>query len=219
MKIVSAPTYGSKCAAAAITTNAPDSSVLGDASMVDMDSFNYSWENNGADVWFRMQVLFPSGANPSYPGKFTLNPAGSGWNMFMTWHNPPCSSCPGSYLSPFVGVRNNGNGSGSFLFRLVGGDAMNPSFLYLNGPAMSYDHWYDVLVHIKWSPDPSIGYAEWFVDGQRVSGALFPTLYRMPDGRISGVLFQGGHYRGTVSWTDTLYIDGVKVGPTQSSVQ
>jgi hypothetical protein len=215
VSVVGTPTSGpaSRHAAKAETTNAPDSSNGGDASYVETGSFGLPWENDGADAWFGMAVLLPSGANPAFPGKFTSSPS-SGWNMFMEWHISP--GVGGS--SPYVGVRNS-NGAPRLVLRLVGGPEANPQTQWVDDPTpLQYDHWYDISVRMKWSPNPAIGYAEWWVDGVRKFADSFPTLYSRNDGTASSVMFDAGHYRGTQAWTDTVYFDGVRVGPTRSSV-
>ena len=215
VSVVSRPTRNgsSRFAAKAETTDVPDSSVGGDASYVETGSFGLPWENDGGDAWFSMSVLLPSGSNPSYPGKFTPSPS-SGWNMFMEWHISP--GVAGS--SPYVGVRNSG-GAPRLVMRLVGGPEGSPDTRWIDDPAaLQFDHWYDIQVHMRWSPDPSVGYAEWWVDGTRLFAGSFATLYRRSGGGASSVMFDAGHYRGTQSWTDTVYFDGVKVGPTRSSV-
>jgi hypothetical protein len=215
MNVVATPTSGrtSRYAARADTTNAPDSSTGGDASYVETGSFDLPWENDGTDAWFGMAVLLPSGTNPAFPGKFTPSPS-SGWNMFMEWHISP--GVGGS--SPYVGVRNS-NGAPRLVLRLVGGPEANPQTQWVDDSApLQYDHWYSIDVRMKWSPNPTIGYAEWWVDGVRKFAGSFPTLYSRNDGTASSVMFDAGHYRGTQSWTDTVYFDGVRVGPTRSSV-
>jgi Polysaccharide lyase len=215
VSVVSAPTSSanSRHAAKAETTDAPDSSTTGDASYVETGSFNLPWENEGSDAWFSMAVLLPSGSNPAYPGTFTPSPS-SGWNMFMEWHVSP--GVGGS--SPYVGVRNSA-GAPRLVFRLAGGAVGNPQMRWVDDPVpLQFDHWYEIAVRMKWSPDPAVGYAEWWVDGVRKFAGSFPTLYSRNDGTASNVMFDAGHYRGTQSWTDTVYFDGVRVGPTRSSV-
>jgi hypothetical protein len=35
--------------------------------------------------------------------------------------------------------------------------------------AVKKDHWYDILLHVKWSTDPNVGFMEMWVDGTKVS--------------------------------------------------
>jgi len=198
----------------AVTTNGPDSSTGGDASYLETNSFGLPWENDGADAWFHIQVLLPSGHDLAYPGTFTPNPTSSGWNMFMEWHVSPGDGP----ASPYVGLWNDGNGTARLLLRLAGGNPHAAKMVWIKDPvAVRYDHWYDIAVRMKWSPDPNVGYVEWWVDGTQKFAGSFPTLYRRPNGSASSVLLDVGHYRGTQPWIDTVYFDGVRVGPTAAS--
>lgn len=211
--LVRRPTFSSssRFALRCQTTDVPDSSVSGDACIVQPNSDDLPWANDGGDAWFRAQVLFPSGRHAAYPGMFTLSPPG-GWNVIMQWHNSPCEACPPSYLSPTVSVGRDARGRPALRFRMVGGNAAQPTYTYAMHPTpLRRDRWYDVVVHIRWSPDPGRGLAEWFVDGRRLLSKPLATLFRLPDGSISRTTFGVGHYRLTVPWTDTVYIDGVTV--------
>ena len=215
--VVRAPTFGpaSRYALRCDTTDVPDSSVAGDGCVV----YDLPRANERGDVWFRAQVLFPSGTKAAFPGRFTLSPPGGGWNIFMEWHNSHCAACPPSYLSPTVGLGRNRAGHEALRFRMVGGDAMQPTYTYVVHPArFMRDRWYDVVVHIRWSTDPAKGLAEWFVDGRRVFSRPLATLFRLPDGSTSDADFLVGHYRATAKWTDTVYIDGVTAGATPPAV-
>lgn len=225
--VVSTPTFNgaSHYAARADTTNAADSSNGGDASYVEQNSFALPWENQGSDVWFHEEVLLPSGTDSRYPGEWFGYPYGSGgWNMFMEWHNQPGFG-PGS---PYFGAQTNSDGSHKLILRLWGGDEQHPTSLIVHDPVtdangLLYDHWYDVLVRMKWNANPTKGYVEWWIDGQRAFAGAFPTLWKDTNhsngGGVGGVLFETGHYRGpSSSWTDTVYWDGVKAGPTRASV-
>lgn len=218
--VVSSPVtpFGkSRYSAKVVTTNAPDSSVSGDASTV-AGAYGNRWERLGSDTWYRTQLLLPSGTNPAYPGKFTINASHGqrGWNMFMEWHNPPCTDCPGNYNSSYVGVAS---GRPRLAFRVSGGNALRPSYrTSISKHPLRYDHWYDVVVRFVYSAKRTLGRYEVWVDRKRLFAGRAPTVYRMPDGRVRGNRFQVGHYRGTTDWTDTVYVDGVRVGPTRASV-
>jgi hypothetical protein len=216
---LTSPTFGSTCSAKVVTSSAPDSSVAGDASMVNQ-LYGNTWEQNRADTWYRAQFLLPSGTDPRYPGVFRVNqsPGQAGWNMFIEWHNPPCSSCPGTYTSSEFGLAQY-HPEGKLGMRVSGGDATNPSTVVLVDSApLLWDHWYDVLVHFVYSPDPNVGLYELWVDGRLVFSGRAATIYRSPDGVIRSNRLQVGHYRGTTDWTDTVYVDGVRVGSSRSSL-
>jgi len=197
--------------------NSSDSSVSGDASFVEEKSYDLSWEKEG-DVWHRFQLLLPSGSSSAYPGKFTPNPS-SGWNMFMEWHNPYCSTCTGNYSSSYVGI-DWWNNAPHLLLRVAGGNALSPAVTdRFDTASLLYDHWYDILVRFVYSDAPEVGWYEFWVDGKLIASGHAPTIYRLPDGLIHGNRLSVGHYRKTQTWVDTNYVDGIKVGSTRSSVQ
>jgi hypothetical protein len=212
VRVVRAPTFHSQYAAKIVTLNSPDSSVSGDGSFVEQSGYDLPWVKEGS-VWHRFQVLLPSGKARRYPGRFRINP---GWNMFMEWHNPPCSGCSGNYPSSYVGVSRTPH----LALRIAGGLAASPtSTLVRDRRRLRYDHWYDMLVRFVYSDSSTDGWYEWWVDRKLVASGHTPTLYRLPDGSTRGNRFAVGHYRRTVGYRDTVYIDGVVVGPDRSSLK
>jgi len=213
VQVVPSPVFGSSFAAKVVALDSPDSSTSGDASFVEEDTYDgLSWQMQG-DVWHRFQVLLPSGSNPNFSGSFTVNP---GWDMFLEWHNPPCpSGCSGGYGSSYVGVYRDNH----LALQVAGGSGASPTLLMAkDSNPLLYDHWYDILVRFVYSDDPHAGWYEWWVDGELISSGYTPTVYRLPDGQIHGNRLSAGHYRRTVAYQDTVYLDGVIVGPTRSSV-
>jgi polysaccharide lyase-like protein len=222
ISVVPSPTSDSAYAARVVTTNVPDSSIYGDGSYVQQGSFDLPWENAGADVWHHMNLLLPSGNDPRYPGRFkgyVLGTPMGGWNDFMEWHNRPGFGRGSS----FVGTQALDDGSHILLLRIWGGTEPDGVQVRVEGPRITFDHWYDILVRQRWSSDPAVGYVEWWVDGTRRWAGNAATLWRDTDGSNGGgdggVLFEVGHYRYSADWTDTVYVDGVKVGPTRDSVR
>jgi hypothetical protein len=88
----------------------------------------------------------------------------------------------------------------------------------VNGPRLRTGRWYEFLAHTVWSPDPSQGYVEWWLDGKRLYSHDVATLYTRPDGSLSTVYFIPDHYRLHASWNSTIYFDGTRLVPTRSSV-
>jgi hypothetical protein len=210
VQVVRTPTFKSRFAGRVTTTNAPDSSVGGDASFLQTGSFDLPWEMNGSDSWYRMQVYLPR-------GQFTPAGSSSGWDMFMEWHNDPgCASSPCKEYSPYFGIAQDGR---HLVLRWVGGDSTKPTFTTVVARGLlRYNHWYDVVVHAVLSPEPKAGYVVWWVDGVRLFRRHLATLFRRPDGSVSSTQLKVGHYRSTEPTVDVNYIDGVKVGRTARSI-
>jgi len=218
------------------------------------DSIGRPWEAEGQTTWYRLDVLFPSGTNPAYPGSFTNNSPGSesGFNKFLSWHengsndgySSPASSAYFVHTSPSQPFRFDffgGDGRGASTFN---GTATNPgtsswiSALDLDASGNSIplrkDHWYRIVSQIKWSR--TAGWAKIWVDGRLAfpnagnrlkvpyNGsytvpATFPTLWWDYNRNTSGrIWMMVGHYRVHATWTDSIYMTNIKVGPSQSSV-
>lgn len=202
-------------------TNAPGSSATGDASVLwegnGSNSYSLKHLQNRSDSWFRMQVLFPDGTDSRWAGRFRVWPTGSGgWDIFQEWH-----SAPGAGYSTAVGVHNNLAG-GVLVFRPVGGlDPDNQVFTHLyqrNGGStdipLRFNHWYDIVVHLRFGTTAQTGLAEWWVDGVLQHRRAVPTITRRADGTVPGVGHEVGLYRGpSQPYTDTIYLDGGYSGP------
>jgi hypothetical protein len=201
-----------------------DASVDGDMAYLDHLQ-DRPWEREGANTWYRFRYAFPSGKNPALPGSFKPSQTSSGWNMVLEWHEPAC--CP---ASPYIGVRFSGRGA--LMLRWVGGpkEASKWILAYDDRP-LRYDHWYDMLVHVRWSADPNVGFVEWWADGRKVFPPKngrdaygkplpdrFPTLWSV-DGVSRIPWLEWGHYRGKADWVDTTYGDEFRIGPTRASVR
>jgi hypothetical protein len=209
-----------------VTPDQVDASVDGDMAYLDQLP-DRPWEQEDANTWYRFRYAFPSGTKRAFPGSFKPNQTSSGWNMVLEWHEPGCCEA-----SPYLGVRFSGRGA--LMLRWVGGPRGASTWvLAYDGRPLKYDHWYDMLVHVRWSADPSKGFVEWWADGRKVfptaSGrdaygkplpTRFPTLWSV-DGVAKVPWLEWGQYRGHAGadWVDTTYGDGFRIGPTRASVR
>jgi Polysaccharide lyase len=187
-----------------------------------------AWEQEGAETWYRVRILLPSGSNPDYPGTFhPLQPAPSGWNTFVSWHEYRVGG-----MSPSLGrstwCRHR---AGCFQVKWVGGRGKT-YWVDDEAEPLRFDHWYDVLVHVKWSAYEDKGYAEVWVDGRKIFGpgiggvpSTIATLWRHEDGQPAATYLTLGHYRrhprlsGIADYgDDTVYADDLLIGPTRAAV-
>lgn len=219
------------------------------------DSKGRPWEAEGRITWYRLDVLFPSGSNPAFPGSFTSRSPGSesGFNKFLTWHEngfsdgyvSPASSAYFVHTSPSQPFRFDffgGDGRGKSIVtgaRRSGATASWISALDINAKRKQIplvkNHWYRIVSQIKWSRTK--GWAKIWIDGRLAfpnparrlkvpyNGsytipATFPTLWWDYNRNTSGLVWMMvGHYRKPkATWTDTLYMGNIKVGPTRVSV-
>jgi hypothetical protein len=226
--------------------NAREAGQAGQRSMVLLFPNNVPQNNTtgayeGSERWYRTAMYFPADFNPS---------PNSAWNWLVQWHNWPDGPCC-SNLAISVDARRGGE---KLSLRVMGGgDQAHPvenndiiternpaGFLewFVGDPVLRRNHWYDSLVHVKWSADPSKGFVEWWLDGRRIVSRAMPTLYWYADnnrnyaGATPGpgqAYYMEGYYRpntlpdgaptGPVDTSvETVYFDGAQIGKTAPSV-
>jgi hypothetical protein len=173
------------------------------------------------DTWYHVRIRFPLGRYKATRGD---------WNWLVVWHNdsrtssfPHANSIAMGVLTDYTPTRQvvtPGRRPRLFL-RLLGGDVTAPQSyaVKLRPNSLRYNHWYDILFHFVWSPDPKIGLAEWWVNGKQRASVAFPTLYTLPDGSHSYNSFGLYNYRLHAPWTSEADFDDVALGPDRASVR
>jgi Polysaccharide lyase len=229
-----------------LDANARGSGESGQRSMVllfpnNVPSNNKSGAYEGGERWYRTHFYFPADFHPS---------PDSTWNWIVQWHNWPDGPCCSNLA---ISADSSGGGERVSLRVMGGADAAHPienndviternpaGFLewFVGDPVLKRDHWYDSVVHVKWSADPSKGFVEWWLDGHRIVSKAMPTLFWYADnnrnyaGATPGpgqAYYMEGYYRpntlpnnaagGPVDTsTATVYFDGAQMGPTPGSV-
>jgi Polysaccharide lyase/PKD domain len=96
---------------------------------------------DGTELWQRFAVYLPPG--------FTAQ----SWFMFQQWHGQ------GGQGNAALGFMVHPSTQRLYLSHGGGG------YRYWTGPVVQPDRWYDLLLHIKFSDDPSIGFVELWLDG------------------------------------------------------
>lgn len=91
------------------------------------------------------------------------------------------------------------------------------------GPAVPGE-WVDWVMHVKFSPDPGIGFVELWQGGEQVLPAFFPpggTMYPYgEDGEDPENRLKIGYYRdGDISEPGTVYYDNLRIGTTRAAVE
>jgi hypothetical protein len=204
-------------------------------------AYGNSWEQEGAETWYRMTVLFPNGSDIDYPGFITISPGdgvSSPWHVFQEWHKNDDASAPGP-----TSTKMEMAGS-AMLFKPMGctlGSCSTTWWYMTNqvqseangvgggtGPIggtpipMQFNHWYETLVRFKWSPNPAVGEVEWWVDGVLRGLAHRATMSERSDSVTPGMSYQAGMYRdnavGGTHGNETIYIGMMASGPTRASV-
>ena len=136
-------------------------------------------EAEGSEYYYRWQVLFPQ----DYPSART-------WQVFTQWHHEGCCGSPP--VEFFVYGEE---------IRLTLTDSETPWRTKLERGV-----WQDFIFHVKWSPDPKVGFVELWHNGQLVlSRYMHATMY--PG---DGIYLKLGLYRSdTVQPVGVVYHDGL----------
>ena len=141
------------------------------------------YETEGSEYYYRWQVLFPQ----DYPSVKT-------WQVFTQWHHDGCCGSPP--VEFFVYGEE---------IRFTLADSVTPW-----KTALVRGQWQDFILHVKWSPDPAVGFVELWHNGQRVlsryaHATMYPGdgiylklgLYRSDTVQPVGVVYHDGFVQGT----------------------
>lgn len=162
-------------------------------------------EGEGDESWWAWSTYFPDGWNPDPE---------TTWNTITQWHHTG-SSC-GVPLTFKADTRPDPDN-----IRLVvrGGDLDSDCQSQHYQLFVLYDieknRWYDHVLHVKWSSDPSVGFVEVWVNGVKVVPKTHAaTLYTGQD-----VYVKQGFYRGDSSLTSEIVHDGLIRGESLADVE
>jgi hypothetical protein len=193
-----------------------------------------SWNYQPYEIWLRTSVMFPSAATISssgLSGEAPFAPTTGEWNWFLVFHNDssPLPGCAKEFGNISLDVKTDdpvvsgvvGTNNVRIALRIMGGNDCSPNIVWVDGPPLQLDHWYEMLLHIKW--DPKRGLVEWYLDNFSApyySNLKIPTLYTRPKGYVSPsyTTLTVANYRLHALWNSTFYVGPLVVGSTQSSV-
>jgi hypothetical protein len=183
--------------------------------------FNYGKPylgNNGQDNWIHFRMMLPVGYQPT---------AGE-WNIFNEFHND--SNFMSFYNAGQIGweypeialyVTNYTGDVPHLMYRVRGGIDGSDNFTgtdLLVPAQLQLGHWYDILLHVVWSPNATTGLFEWWLDGAKIASLHRPTLWQRPDGSTDHVELELNNYRQHASWNTTVYYSKLEVGSSQAAV-
>ncbi len=192
------------------------------------------WNFQPYEIWLRTSLMFPSATTISSSGatgEQPFQPTTGEWNWFLEFHNDgsPLPSCAHEFANVSFDVKTAdlvksdvvGTTNVRMAVRIMGGDDCAPNIVWVDGPPLQWDHWYEMLLHIKW--DPSGGIFEWYLDNFSTpyySNLNIPTLYTRPAGYVSPsyTSLTLTNYRLHAPWNSTIYLGPLAVASTQSSV-
>jgi hypothetical protein len=193
----------------------------------------------GQDQWYRDAIYFPADYRPV---------AGTSWNWVWEIHNWPDTACCAHLALGVVTNTEDGGPAGGerlSLRILGGGDSSRPvesipganagaeltptgyRKTWFRGPELQRNHWYDLLVHVRWDYT-NAGHVDWYLDGLLLASYDGPTLFWYADNDSASGSTPGpgmgyllvGNYRQTVAGQlpSAVYHDNVLRGPTRASV-
>lgn len=153
----------------------------------------------GMEQWYGFAALFPEG----FPD--------ATWQVFAQWKQRGPSPPPGgmsanhNVISFDMGGRSKGlPGNGGVLFRT----------------RLVHGVWNDFVLHVKWSPNPRVGWVALWYDGRQVVKRTHTAnMYRYSNGAAIPNFARIGYYRSRlITQTGALYIDAYKVGHSYAAV-
>jgi len=193
----------------------------------------YHWNHAPYEIWLRTSVMFPSAATISASGatgEQPFQPTTGEWNWFLEFHNDasPLPACAKEYANIAFTVKTDdpvrsgevGTKNVRMAVRIMGGSDCAPNVVWVDGPPLVRDHWYEILLHVKW--DGGRGIFEWYLDNFQkpyYSNKKIPTLYTRPDNYLSPsyTSLTLANYRLHASWNSTTYLGPLVITSTKFS--
>jgi len=170
------------------------------------------------DIWYHWYTIFPGNSYPTFNDKHL-------WQVWTQWHQsdngpvaPDCSTGNGCTPAVEFNVVNS-----SLALRVLGHvyDHQTPSCDNLIKGQCGYkwvsniqkDHWYNMLLHVKWSKDPLKGYMEMYVDGTRINPDVMGKNHPFSTLDVDGSVYmkQGLYRNPSIPQQQILYHDGMHV--------
>ena len=228
------PDAGGRGAAGITVTPTAHASPAANSDSVFLWEPRQSWNYQPYEIWLRTSVMFPSAtaiSSSGLSGEAPFAPTTGEWNWFLVFHNDsgPLPGCAKEFGNISLDVKTDdpvvsgvfGTKNVRMALRIMGGNDCSPNIVWVDGPPLQWDHWYEILLHIKW--DPKGGIAEWYLDNLSVpyySNLKVPTLFTRPKGYVSPsyTTLTISNYRLHAPWNSTIYVGPLIVGSTRSSV-
>ena len=168
---------------------------VGSHERAELSSFGKSWnDSEGDERWYELDVRF---------GETTFAPTWSGgsndWLIFFQWHQVNDPNAPALAMS----VHDDGK---------VYFEREPDSDFEFIGPVWTpvAAQWYHVVVHVKWSPNSSVGFIECHVDGVEKVAKIFRKTQYSGDTQDYYVKL-GTYRRNTVNGTTVVYHDNLRI--------
>jgi len=145
-----------------------------------------------------------------------------GWSTYFPRNYPVVRKA----WQTFVQWKNKGSGSSPIAMGIYNG-RMHLHAKVRGGPAgklwkapLVRGRWQRFVMHVKWSPDPRVGFVELWHNGRRVLPRRYrPTMYRERDGQVLPNYLKQGLYRSSgIVPPQIVYHDGMRIGRSFAEV-
>lgn len=224
---------GRRAAGLTVTPTAHASSAPSSDSVFLWDPTQY-WNYQPHEIWLRTSFMFPSSASltgQGATGEQPFQPTTGEWNWILVFHNDssPVPKCAKEFGNVALTVKTDdpvqsgvvGTKNAHLALRIMGGKDCAPNIVWAYGPALELDHWYEILLHVKWNTGR--GAVEWYLDNLSnpyYSNLRIATLYIRPNGFVSPsyTSLTVSNYRLHAPWSSTFYLGPLVVGSTKNSV-
>jgi hypothetical protein len=178
------------------------------------------WGTVGNEWWLRTFLLFPSTASSGLflPGEAAFLPTTGQWNWILELHKDGAAGPSIAFgVATDFPVSNQVGANPKLFMQLPAGSETSPAVGQTFAPALIFDHWYEMLLHVKL--DPVAGILEWFLDGTALySNLSVQTLYLRSTGP-SSVNLTMANYRLHATWNSTVYLGPLAIAATKAAVQ
>jgi hypothetical protein len=168
--------------------------------------------SEGDDVWFHWYSMFPS----NYP----TSTNSEWWQVWTQWHQSDSFSCPPLPKSCSPPVAFNVI-KDKLALRVLGRPSVDLGCSSLEINKCGYKwietikrgHWYEILLHVKWSKDKTKGFMEMYVDGKRASPEVLDKSKPFATLDIDGFAYmrQGLYRNPDITFEQRVYHDGMKI--------
>jgi hypothetical protein len=186
------------------------------------------WEDEGSERWYRWQSMWPVGYVGTYPkwDQLSTPSARSNGGSVVEWHHD-ANGAVETGSAPLYIAANDTN-----IWMCIVDQATSDCRETINLATLIRGHWHDIVLHAKWSSDPTIGFLDIWIDGVHVlpmhygsnkypnmRNYLVVGLYRNGEiGDPNLTYADGTHVYGTDGAPGVVYMDGWIIGKTQASV-
>lgn len=170
---------------------------VGSHERAELSSFGKSWNDPlNSERWYKFQVRFGDPSwSPSWSGE-------NDWLIFFQWHQQVDDGAPALALS----VHNDNK----VYFEREANDVVQP---FLPIWSVRPGVWEEVVIHVKWSPNTSVGFVHAYVNGvEAVPKTFCKTMY---DSDTAPYYVKLGTYRrSSVGGTTVIMHDNIQItGP------